>query len=562
MIINSTPKISTPVYTGRQKNSDDKPSGIKTRSGNMLMGALIALSSLAPFNPAQAKTDVVKETQTAVMSEPAEEECETFIARFSDTNGILEPSDFNYSSDKAKKLAQSYLDGLKPYMGKPCTQAVSDMADNLTRVFNLSNNYAYDWEADEMVKNADSYIAYDRMGRVLFTKLKYTTGDEETVTYKYFPNGSIDKAVYDNEKVIEYRKDGTRFSLKWNDPFGSKEEIKYDQKGRSIYKSLKKRTHFTEYTFDEQGQVIRHFDKDDRSGCQKIYNNGELALTTFYDGKGRVKSYSDNYFEKEGDDLVVGGYLSRKTVRVGEPYNVLYKQAPLDGKITQPIRQGTTGTCYIAGPVNSLVRIQAGRDLLDKVLPSDYDNSVCEVDFKGFKKKYVIPADAISHNMSRLGRKDADYSGMVMAFEKFRESDMLYDGSVKLPDFFYKDLRGEGDRRVDSGTPMEFFYALTGKIMNHSSGNKITDADIQKAKQCLATGRGIVNLGTVLEEDKNYEIPIADRLNGVVPKHVLSVLAINSNSAVLYDSVTEKEFSYPINKLKKFGSTLYWATVD
>ena len=71
-----------------------------------------------------------------------------------------------------------------------------------------------------------------------------------------------------------------------------------------------------------------------------------------------------------------------------------------------------------------------------------------------------------------------------------------------------------------------------------------------------------MNLGTVLEEDKNYEIPIADRLNGVVPKHVLSVLAINSNSAVLYDSVTEKEFSYPINKLKKFGSTLYWATVD
>ena len=563
MIIQNAPIRTITSFKSSRDKSEPKSSDIKTRSNNAIMGALLALASLTPIS-ASAGVDRGSDRVNPVTIVQDEDEIdmpEDLKVEFSDDNGILEQTDFKYSSKEAEKKAKGYLDGLKPYMGKSCTQAVSDMANNLVHVFNMSNSYAFDMNTDEMVKNAESSIVYDRFGRVLATKLKYSADSEDVVTYKYYPNGSIDAAIYKGDKVIEYRKNGTRFSLVSDDPLRSKEIIRYNHKGNPIYRSVTSPNTSTEYTFDGNGQIIKHFYKDNTAGYQKVYNDGELLLTTLYDSKGRVKKYTDNYFEKKGDDFVVSGYLSSKVVHRGEPYNVLYKQAPLDGKITQPIRQGTTGTCYAAGIVNSCVRIQAGRELLDRALPSDFDTSKCIVDFKGLNKRYSISADAISHNMSRLGRKDADYSGMIMAFEKFRESGELFDENTKLPEFFYIDHRGEDDRRVDSGTPLEFFYALTGKIMNHSD-SKITDADIQKARQCLATGRGIVNVGTVKDENKKDEIPIGDKANGIVPKHVLSVISIGANDVTLYDSVTEKEFSYPINKLKKYCSALYWATVD
>lgn len=557
-IVNSNP-VFTQNFQGKSSDKTEKPEH-KNKMNNAIMGTLIALASMTPIN-SSADYSTVKGENFQTETVLSDDEYNNLSVKFSDDNGILEASDFKYSSNEAKRKAQGYLDGLKPYMGKNCTQAVSDLANNLVNVFNMSNTYAFDLNTDEMVKNAESSILYDRAGRVLATKLKYSEDVEEVVTYKYYPNGSIDAATYQGDKVIDYRKDGTRFSLNGINDSGPTEVVKYDYKGREKYRSVTSPNSFQEMTYDEKGRVIKHFYKDDISGFQKIYNNGELVLSTFYDKKGRVNRYIDDYFEKQGEDIVVSGYLSNRVIHKSEPYNTLYKEAPLDGKIIKPVRQGTTGTCYIAGVVNSLVRIPAGRQLLDDALPSDFDTSKCVVDFKGFNKQYVIPSDVISHNMSRLGRKDADYSGMVRAYERFRESDDFHNKTIKLPDFFYKDLRGEDDRRVDSGTPSEFFYALTGKIMNNS-GDKITDSDIQKARECLATGKGIVNFGTVKEENKKNEIPLSDRENGVVPGHILSVIRMDAKEAVLYDSVTEKEFSYPLSKMKKYGSTLYWATVD
>lgn len=564
MIIQNAPLRTITNFKGAREKSESKTSDIKTRSNNAIMGALLALASLTPVSSSAAgggKSCEATNSVTIIQNDDETKMPENLKVEFADDNGVLEPTDFIYSSKDAEKKAKDYIGGLKPYMGKPCTQAVSDMANNLVHVFNMSNSYAFDMNTDELVKNAESSVVYDRAGRVLATKLKYSADVEDVVTYKYYPNGSIDAAIYKGDKVIEYRKNGTRFSIESTDPSRSKEIIRYNRQGKQIYRSVNSSYSSMEVTFDDKGQVIRHFYKDNSSGYQKVYNDGELLLTTLYDGKGRVKKYTDNYFEKQGDDIVVSGYLSSRVIHRGEQYNILYRQAPLDGKITQPIRQGTTGTCYAAGIVNSMVRIPAGRALLDNSLPSDFDTSKCIVDFKGLNRRYTISADNISHNMSRLGRKDADYSGMIMAFEHFRESGELYNENAKFPEFFYVDHRGENDRRVDSGTPMEFFYALTGKIMNHSD-SKITDADIINARRCLATGRGVVNVGTVQAEDKKNEIPLEDRANGVVPKHVLSVIRIGQNDVTLYDSVTEKEFSYPISKLKKYCSTLYWATVD
>ncbi|MCR5265998.1 MAG: hypothetical protein K6E29_05330 [Cyanobacteria bacterium RUI128] len=558
-ISNITP-LSTNNFTGNT-SSKDKNQGLKHTCNNALMGTLMALASLSPMN-ASANTNTVNSSAVqATVVDSEDDDLPSYTANFKDENGILEPTDFVYSSPEAKKLAKNYLDGLNPYMGKECTQAVADMAQHLANVFNTCNNYAYDIEKDEMVKDAKSSIMYDKSGRVLATSIKYSSGVEEKVTYKYFPNGNIDRAVYADDKVIEYRKNGTRFSIETIDPFRPKETIFYNNQGKMTARSVHGRTSTTELTYDENGDVIKHFYKDDNSGWQKIYNGGSLVLTTYYDGKGRVKSYVDKYFEKDGEDIVVSGYLSSRVIHRGEPYNILYKEAPLDGKILKPIRQGTTGTCYAAGIINSLVRTQAGRQFLDDVLPSDYDKTKCVVEYKGLNKIYTVPADVISHNMSRLGRKDADYAGMIYAYEKFRESDDFINRRMNLPECFYKDHRGENDRRVDSGTATEFFYALTGKLMSES-GTKITDADIRKAKQCLATGRGVVNAGTVQKEDKNDEIPLMDREIGVIPKHNVSIVGIDSRNVTIYDSVTEKESTYPIAKFKKYFSKLYWATLD
>lgn len=543
----------TPITTNfkSQHNDTDKKQSIRNRFKSVLVGSMIALSSLSPMS-AEANN---------INSINNDDEVETMTVNFNDDNGILESTDFEYSSQKAKKLSASYLDGLKPYMGKKCTQAVADMANNLAYVFNVSNNYYYDFVTDELVKDTKSTIAYDRFGRVLATTIKYPSGDEETVSYKYYTNGNVDKAIYKNDKIIDYRKDGTRFSLETTDPFRQKEIIYYNQQGRMTNRSISGKNSLTELTYDDNENLLKHLCMNDEAGWQKIYNNGEMVLETFYDGKGRVLKYVDNYFEKKGEDIVVNGYLSSRTVHRGEPYNVLYKESPIDGKITSSVRQGTTGTCYAAGIINSLVRIPAGIQLLDKVLPSDLDRSKCVVDFRGLNVSYTIPERVVSHHMSRLGRRDADYAGMIMAYEKFRESDMLYDENIKLPECFYKDNRGEGDRRVDSGTPKEFFYALSGQLMDES-GDKITDSDIMKARRCLETGRGIVNAGTILKENKNDEIPLVDRSFGVMPKHNVSIVAINDRNVTIYDSVSEKETSYPISKFKKYFSKMYWATLD
>jgi len=298
-------------------------------------------------------------------------------------------------------------------------------------------------------------------------------------------------------------------------------------------------------------------------GYQKIYNNGSLLLFTTYDGKGRVANYIDKYFEKEGEEYVVSGYLgATRRIHNNKKYNVLYKESPLDGKIIAPVRQGTTGTCYAAGIVNSLVRIPNGRRLLDRTLPSDYDNSRCVVDYKGLGKTYSFSADEISHNMSRLGRKDADYAGLIRGFEKSREDGFTEEEKENLPEFFFTGFRGDDDRRVDSGNAAEFFYALTGKKMNMSKNNKITDADLLKAKACLNTGNGVVNAGTISEENKNDEIPDADRAFGVMPGHNVSVTNITNDYVTIYDSVTEKETRYPVHKFKKYFSILYYSTVD
>ncbi len=549
-------------FSGTAKKSDNQPKKAGY-SENLLLSSLIALASFSPvslaatdlpFDEARINTELIDDTDYDDMES-------TSVSFKENGNKIVDAGDFKYSSPDAKRDARPFLKGLDRYQGKKWTQATEDLAENLTNVYNRSHTYAFDLNTDEMVKDK-AFIAYDKAGRVLSTTVTTPYGVATVVNYKYNKEGNIDAAEYVGEKIIEYRKNGTRFSSETVNPFYAKEIIRYNKDGHMVYKTIEDTNRKSEFTFDANGDIIKHFSKDSESGWQKIYNDGEVLLATYYDGKGRVNRYVDDYFEKKAQDVVVSsGYLSTRTVRMGQDYNVLYKEAPLDGKIDKPIRQGTTGTCYAAGIINSLVRINAGRRLLDNALPSDFDTSKCIVDFKGLDKKYSIPADIVSHNMSRLGRKDADYAGMIYAYEKFRESDAFINREMNLPECFYKEHRGSEDRRVDSGTPMEFYYALTGKLMSES-GKKITDADIMKARRCLETGRGVVNAGTILKEDKNDEIPMADREFGVFPKHNVAIVAIGDRTVTMYDSVTERETAYPIEKFKKYFSKLYWTTVD
>ena len=93
---------------------------------------------------------------------------------FNDNNGIVEKTDFEYSSLEAKKLAQPFLKGINPFCdGKHrWTQALLDFVQNLINMFNIVNNYNYDIANDEPVKNASYDIKYGKDGRVLSTTLK------------------------------------------------------------------------------------------------------------------------------------------------------------------------------------------------------------------------------------------------------------------------------------------------------------------------------------------------------------------------------------------------------
>ena len=545
------------VFTSRNGHKQEEQSKKSGFGSNVLVSTLIALSSLSPVSASSISIDKTNDDIENVVNTDDES---TSIRFKENGNKVVELSDFEYSSSLAKKDSHSYLKGLNRYKGKQWTQATKDLAENLASVYSRSHTYAFDLNTDELVKDK-SYITYDKAGRVLSTMVITPYGDETVVKYKYNRDGNISSAEYVGDRIIEYRKDGTRFSSETTDFFAPKETILYNRKGNMVYKSIVGRHNTMEAKFDDNGNLISHYSKDENSGSQKIYNGGELLLTTFYDGNGRFKYYTDDYFERKGEDIVVGGYLSTRKVHYGEDYNVLYRESPIDGKITNPIRQGTSGTCYAAGVVNSLVRISAGRRLLDRALPNDFDKNVCIVEFKGLGKRYSIPSGVISHNMSRLGRRDGDYAGMIYAYERFRESDEFINRELNLPEYFYTDHRGSSDRRVDSGTPKEFYYALTGKNMSES-GDRITDADIQKARRCLATGKGIVNAGTIMRENKDDEIPLSDRAFGVFPKHNVAIVGIDDRNVVIYDSVTEKETAYPITKFKKYFSKLYWATVE
>ncbi len=452
---------------------------------------------------------------------------------FVDENNIVEKSDILYSSDKAKSLAQPYLKFLDKYTdGKHTwTQALIDMVKNVIHLFNESNK-----TPDNEEQKPKSTVAYTKDNKIASTYLERTDGGVERTTYKYRSDGSLDTVNYEDDKVIDYRKDGTRFSLHTTNIDTPEVNIKYDTKGQMVHKTVADMGNFQEIKL-ENGQIIEVYSKNRTSAKRTIYNKGIPVLITDYDKLGRITNYSDKYFGER-----------------------LYNESPIDGRIDAPIRQGTSGTCYIAGLVNSLTFIPKGRELLDEVSKPSKNGDGTLISFPGLNRRYYIEQPEISHNMSRLGRRDADYPALVRAFEEFRQEDLTREDLDNLPEYFFHRDKHYG-RVVDSGYPTEIFYALTGKEMNQSDG-KITNKDLLKARQCLESGNGVVNAGTIEKETNNFEIPLDDKKLGVVPKHNLAVKKISDRYVTLYDSVTENIIQYPIEKFKKYFATIFYAKLD
>lgn len=541
-----------PTFRGKN-NCPEKVVSSKTSNNNTLLySTMIALGSFLPLQSNADRINPDAEFGTAAATVELKE----------NGNNIIDMSDFEYSNNQAKKTAQPYLDGLKPFLGKKWSQATEDFANNLIFLHNVTQNYSYDSYNDELVKDYESKIIYGKNNRIVSTILTNSYGDTHTVSYKYNKDGSIDQALYD-DKIVDYRKNGTKFMEQTVVPDVSVETIYYNKQGKKNLKQTKTKDEYTEIKYDENESILGYYHRDKISGILKIFKDNEPVLITNYNSKGKVIGYSDIIFDNPVQTYVIQGWMGKSTtINKNEKYSTLYKESPLDGKITKPVRQGTSGTCYAAGIINSLVNIDAGRVLLDNALPNDYDYTKCIVDFKGLNKKYSIDELTISHNMSRLGRKDADYAGMIKAFENFRQEDLSPEEKSKLPKEFFTS-HDENDRRVDTGSPIEFFYALSGKIMEQS-GDKITMQDLKKASNYLKSGKGVVNAGTIFYENKHDEIPDEDYLNGVFPKHNVSVYDIDLDKGyvTIYDSVYEKETRYPLNKFKKYFSKLFYAQLD
>ena len=531
-------------------------------SANLLVATLMALATLSPIKT-EAQT-AFNRTDSEVVDD------NNLTMGFEDKDGYVDMNDFTYSSEKSKRTAQTYIKGLKPYQGKKWTQALEDMSNNIVHFFNRSNTYAYDLNTDELVKD-NSIIKYRPDGRISSIMLTDAISGEtiDKITYKYDKNGNIDSSVRLGGVVTEYRKDGTRFSVVADNGDNDRREYYYNRNGNLVGKKIKNGDTYTEIKFDNEGNIVTKFVKNSFGAVNQVYNNGDLMFETRYDSKDKVISYRDNYFRsiQDRDLQLASAYFNKKITshQTGEnesyKYPNFYRTEPVDGRIVNPVRQGTTGTCYIAGVINSFAHIPAGRAVLDEVFDNDTYNDRSIVNLYGVNRQYNFNKGYIYKNISRLGRKDGDYSAFVKAYESFRQENLTEEEESKLPSDFF--TRGEKGRMVDSGFPTEVFYAITGKYMSQS-GNKITDADILKAKACLDTNRGIVNAGTVSGKDKHREIPQEDAQRGITNSHNLSVwdIDLERGYVTLYDSVTENEIRYPIAKFKKYFSKLYWATLD
>lgn len=546
------------------KSLNKKKGGVSSRgSNNLLYGTLIGLATMIPLtSPAVSKN----EERTNI--EIVDDDNHSILFK-ENGNGVIDKDDFEYSTSQARQNSVKYLKGLMYYSGQKWSQATLDLAHNLQNVYNRANVYSYDLNNDEMVKDK-AYITYDKQGRITSTTVVTPYGSKDIVKYKYNKSGGIDKAEYKDNALIEYRKDGTRFSAHYKLGGGADELCRYNKKGKLIARSVHSPENYIFIKYDGNDNIIEEFSRSSVGATNKIYNNGALMFETKYSSKGAVENYVDRYFSHDVDNsLRVESAYFNKSVKISPSadtneanfYPRYYNTTPIDGHITGYVRQGTSGTCYISGIVNSMARIDAGRMLLDNTVIDKGGNTV-DVRFRGLERQYRFNKDYIYRNISRLGRKDGDYPALVKGYENYRLEDLTEEEKARLPKEFF--IRGDDGDMVDSGFPNEFFFALTGKDM-YQSEDKISDRDIKMAEDCLRTGRGVVNAGTLMQETKDNEIPDSERALGIVPHHNISVLGINTErgTVTMYDAVTEQEITnYPISKFKKYFSKLYWATVD
>lgn len=139
-----------------------------------------------------------------------------------------------------------------------------------------------------------------------------------------------------------------------------------------------------------------------------------------------------------------------------------------DGQISN-VKQNATGDCWLLSGINSLSYTEKGKEVIEDAL--EYSEDGITVHLKG-AGDYFVPNEVITQTkgLSEYSTGDDDMIAFELAIEKFRdqvhdnELAFSFDAPLRIQNMFSSDEYESDGPSIDSGTPDQLNYILTGKV--------------------------------------------------------------------------------------------------
>ncbi len=335
--------------------------------------------------------------------------------------------------------------------------------------------------------------------------------------YEYYDNGNvkseINSSVFPAEETF-YREDGTIISKTY---FEDEKYIseRYHTNGElgvreiTSFGELKRGMTAEEANLGMKGYLSERI----------IYKDNEIFLDVKYDTKGKVIDYIKNLPENELD----------------------FDENLLNGVFDADFTQGSTGVCYLAAGVKSLIQTNAGRTLLNNALNYDKETGIGTVNFSGLGKNYAFTKEEIKQAMSRLGTGDPDFTLLCLGYEKYRE---------------------ENNLRVDGGHAEELLIALRGAgaktnyDLDLNRRYPIDDNMLADVNEAVNSGQGFAACGTY------PSLPASGTDKGLLAGHDYYIKQMNSNVITVSDALAKKDIELSFEEFKQYFGIVEYDKVD
>lgn len=173
-----------------------------------------------------------------------------------------------------------------------------------------------------------------------------------------------------------------------------------------------------------------------------------------------------------------------------------YSETKTNGKISNT-RQGMLKDCYLLSGLNSLSYSKFGKKAIKDAVHKDKDGNIV-IKLKGINKEYTVTKQELKKASKKYvptfdekgkvrgydkkySTGDGDVLAFELAFEKYRTD--LKEGKIEidknLPAYAY-DYSKNDDNLIDSGSPNQLYYLLTGKKCAQIDFNGIKNCGVAK----------------------------------------------------------------------------------